>query len=189
MLTRFLALIFLIIFSPILLIAALMICVEDGAPVFFRQQRVGKDQKLFWIYKFRTMKKDTPNVAKHLLQDPKVFHLRCGSLIRDFSIDELPNLINILKGDMNFIGPRPALYNEYEFIEMREKAGVNRLKPGLTGWAQVNGRDFLKNEEKCRFDKEYFDNRSFAFDIRIIMMSFKAVANPILLRFTRKSDL
>lgn len=188
MLTRLVALVFLIILSPIMLAAALMIFLEDGGPVLFRQQRVGQDRNLFWIFKFRTMKKGTPNVAKHLLQDPKVFHLRCGSLIRDFSIDELPNLINILKGDMNFIGPRPALYNEYEFIEMREKAGVHRLKPGLTGWAQVNGRDFLKNEEKCSYDKEYLDNKSLAFDLRIILMSFKAVANPILLRFLRKSS-
>ena len=187
MISRLLAFSLLILFSPVLLLAFLLIVLEDGFPVFFKQQRVGKNKKLFWIYKFRTMKRDTPNVAKHLLQDPSAFHLRCGSFIRDFSIDELPNLINILKGEMNFIGPRPALYNEYEFIELRARAGVNALKPGLTGWAQVNGRDYLANEEKCQFDKEYLDKKSMAFDLKILLMSFSAVAAPILLRLKRKS--
>ena len=186
MISRLLAFSLLILFSPVLLLAFLLIVLEDGFPVFFKQQRVGKNKKLFGIYKFRTMKRDTPNVAKHLLQDPQKFHLKSGSFIRDFSIDELPNLINIIKGEMIFIGPRPALYNEYEFIEMREKAGVNKLKPGLTGWAQVNGRDYLANEEKYQFDKEYLDKKSMAFDLKILLMSFRVVAAPILLRLKRK---
>ena len=183
MISRIFAFILLLTFSPILLLASLFIALEDGLPIFFRQQRIGKDKKIFWIYKFRTMKRGTPNVAKHLLQNPAAFHLKSGSFIRDFSIDELPNLINILKGDMNFIGPRPALYNEYEFIQMREVAGVNTLKPGLTGWAQVNGRDFLTNEDKCRYDIEYLEKKSFLFNLKILYLSFSAVLKPIINRF------
>jgi O-antigen biosynthesis protein WbqP len=185
MISRFVALVLLIMLSPILLMTALIIFLEDGSPIYFRQQRVGRNKKLFWIYKFRTMKRDTPNVAKHLLEDPSTFHLKYGSLIRDFSIDELPNLINILKGEMNFIGPRPALYNEYELIDLREKAGINELKPGLTGLAQVNGRDFLANEGKCKYDQEYLEKRSFLFDLKIIYCSFIVVARPILLKLKR----
>ena len=131
------------------------------------------------------MKKNTPNVSKQTLKDPKFYHLKSGTFIRDFSIDEIPNLINILKGEMNFIGPRPALFNEYEFIEMREKAGVKVLKPGLTGWAQVNGRDYLTNEIKCKYDKEYLDNKSILLDIKILILSFWAVAKPIYMWFKR----
>ena len=179
MFSRFLSLLLLIIFSPILILTALFIYFEDGSPIFFKQQRVGLNKKLFWIYKFRSMKNDTPNVSKQSLQDPSSYFLKCGLFIREFSIDELPNLINILKGEMNFIGPRPALYNEFEFIEMREQAGVNLLRPGLTGWAQVNGRDYLTNEIKCRYDKEYLDNKKFIFNFKILLLTFWAVAKPI----------
>ncbi len=185
MFSRFLSLLLLIIFSPILILTALFIYFEDGSPIFFKQQRVGLNKKLFWIYKFRSMKNDTPNVSKQTLLDPSAYYLKCGSFIRDFSIDELPNLINILKGEMNFIGPRPALYNEFEFIEMREQAGINSLKPGLTGWAQVNGRDYLLNESKCRYDKEYLDNKSFLFNLKILLLTFWAVAKPIYIWFKR----
>jgi O-antigen biosynthesis protein WbqP len=186
MISRLLSLLFLIIFSPIFIITTLLIFIEDGSPIFFKQQRVGKNNKLFWIFKFRSMKKNTPNVSKQTLVDPSSFFLKCGSFLRDFSIDELPNLINILKGEMNFIGPRPALYNEYEFIEMREEAGVNTIKPGLTGWAQVNGRDYLTNEIKCKYDKEYLDNRSFIFNCKIIFLTFWAVAKPIYMWLKRQ---
>ena len=185
MFSKFLSLLLLIIFSPILILTALFIYFEDGSPIFFKQQRVGLNKKLFWIYKFRSMKNDTPNVSKQTLLDPSSYYLKCGSFIRDFSIDELPNLINILNGEMNFIGPRPALYNEFEFIEMREQAGINSLKPGLTGWAQVNGRDYLINESKCRYDKEYLDNKSFLFNLKILLLSFWAVAKPIYIWFKR----
>ena len=188
MMTRLLALVLLLLFLPLFLVVATFILLEDGWPIFFLQERVGKNKLLFWVYKFRTMKLDTPNVAKHLLLDRGAYHLKCGSLIRGLSIDELPNLINIIKGEMNFIGPRPALYNEYELIEMREKAGVNSLKPGLTGLAQVNGRDFLTNEEKCRYDSEYLEKRSFALDVKIIYLSFMVVATPFLSLFKGKSN-
>jgi O-antigen biosynthesis protein WbqP len=129
------------------------------------------------------MKKNTPNVSKQNLESDKLYFITCGSFIRAFSIDELPNLINILRGEMLFIGPRPALFNEYELIELREKAGVNSLKPGLTGWAQVNGRDYLNNEEKCKYDREYLEKKSFLFDVKITLLSFVAVAKPIYMWF------
>lgn len=185
MIYRFFALLILIIFSPILILTSLLILIEDGSPIFFKQQRVGINKKLFWIYKFRSMKKNTPNISKQSLQDRGSFYLKCGLFIRDFSIDELPNLVNILKGEMNFIGPRPALYNEYELIEMREQAGVNSIKPGLTGWAQVNGRDYLINQTKCRYDKEYLDNKTLYFNLKIVLLSFWAVAKPIYMWFKR----
>ncbi len=186
MFSKFLSLLLLIICSPILILTALFIYFEDGCPILFKQQRVGLNKKLFWIYKFRSMKNDTPNVSKQTLQDPSAYYLKCGSFIRDFSIDELPNLINILKGEMNFIGPRPALYNEFEFIEMREQVGVNTIKPGLTGWAQVNGRDYLTNELKCKYDKDYLDKKNFIFNLKILLVTFWAVAKPIYIWLKRQ---
>ena len=185
MISRFFSLFLLIIFSPILILTALFIFIEDGSPIFFKQKRVGQNKKLFWIYKFRSMKKNTPNVSKQTLENPHLYYLKCGLFIRDFSIDELPNLINILKGEMNFIGPRPALYNEFELIDMRDKAGVNKLKPGLTGWAQVNGRDYLIDETKCRYDKEYLENKSLLFGIKILFLTFWAIAKPIYIYIKR----
>jgi O-antigen biosynthesis protein WbqP len=185
MFSRFFSFSLLILFSPILILASLIIFIEDGFPIIFKQQRVGLNRKIFWIYKFRSMKKNTPNVSKESLQDPSSYYLNCGLFIRDFSIDELPNLINILKGEMNFIGPRPALYNEYELINKREQLGVNNLKPGITGWAQVNGRDYLTNEIKCKYDKEYLDRKSFLFNLKIILLTFWAVAKPIYMWFKR----
>ncbi len=186
MFSRFFSFSLLILFSPILILASLIIFIEDGFPIIFKQQRVGLNRKIFWIYKFRSMKKNTPNVSKESLQDPSSCYLNCGLFIRDFSIDELPNLINILKGEMNFIGPRPALYNEYELINKREQLGVNNLKPGITGWAQVNGRDYLTNEIKCKYDKEYLDRKSILFNFKIILLTFWAVAKPIYMYFKRK---
>jgi O-antigen biosynthesis protein WbqP len=186
MFSRSLSLLFLILFSPILIFTSLIIFIEDGFPIIFKQHRVGLNRNVFWVYKFRSMKKNTPNVSKQSLQDPSSYYLKCGLFIRDFSIDELPNLINILKGEMNFIGPRPALYNEYELIDLREQAGIHKIKPGLTGWAQVNGRDYLTNEIKCKYDKEYLDKQSFFFNMRIFLFTFWAVAKPIYMFFKRK---
>ena len=183
MIDKILALLLLVLLSPIFIITALCIIIDDGSPIFFKQYRVGKNSKLFLIYKFRSMKKNTPNVSKENLKSANSYFITCGSFIRAFSIDELPNLINILKGEMLFIGPRPALFNEYELIELREKAGVNLLKPGLTGWAQVNGRDYLNNEEKCKYDREYVEKKSFLFNVKIILLSFTAVAKPIYMWF------
>ena len=172
MLNRLFALLLLLLLSPVFLLVALAIIIEDGFPVFFRQKRVGKDYSFFTIYKFRSMKKNTPNVATHLLQNPTQYLLACGALIRRLSIDELPNLINIVKGDMVFIGPRPALYNQDDLMQLRINAGVHHMKPGITGWAQVNGRDEISLEEKVRLEKEYLENRSLAMDMRIVAMTF-----------------
>ncbi len=174
MLNRLFALLLLLLLFPVFIIVALAIIIEDGFPVFFRQKRVGKDYKFFIIYKFRSMKKNTPNVATHLLQNPAQYLLRCGSLIRRLSIDELPNLINIITGDMVFIGPRPALYNQKDLMTLRIYAGVEKLKPGITGWAQVNGRDQISLEEKVQLEKEYLEKRSFQMDMRILIMTFSS---------------
>lgn len=169
MINRFFALILLIIFSPVFLLVALIILWEDGSPVFFTQKRVGIHYTFFQIYKFRSMKKNTPNVATHLLHNPSQYLLKIGGLLRKLSLDELPNLINILKGEMVFVGPRPALYNQDDLMALRVAAGVDTLKPGITGWAQVNGRDEISIGEKVRLEKEYLDKKSLWFDIRIII--------------------
>jgi len=175
MLSRTVAILILILVSPLFVGISLLILVEDGFPVFFKQKRVGKDYSFFWIYKFRSMRKDTPNVATHLLGDPAKYLLRAGGIIRKLSLDELPNLINIIRGEMVFVGPRPALYNQDDLMALRVEEGVDRLMPGITGWAQVNGRDELSLEEKVRFEKEYLEKRSLLMDIRIIIMTFTGV--------------
>ncbi len=140
MFDRLLALIMLLLLSPVFLIVALFIILDDGAPIFFTQKRVGVDYTFFKMYKFRTMKKNTPNVATHLLEHPEQYILSIGKILRKLSLDELPNLINIVKGEMVFVGPRPALYNQDDLMALRIKAKVDGLKPGLTGWAQINGK-------------------------------------------------
>jgi O-antigen biosynthesis protein WbqP len=164
-----------IFFSPVFVIVSIIILLEDGAPVFFKQRRVGKNNCLFWIYKFRSMKKSTPNVATHLLDDPDMYLLGIGKIIRMLSIDELPNLINIIRGEMVFVGPRPALYNQEDLIALRIKHGVDILKPGLTGWAQINGRDEIPIQKKVELDKFYLQNKSIKFDLKIIVNTFISV--------------
>lgn len=163
------------VISPIYLLISFIILIEDGFPIHFKQKRVGKDYSFFMLYKFRSMKKNTPNVATHLLGDPKKYLLKSGSLIRRLSLDELPNLINIIKGEMVFVGPRPALYNQDDLMQLRIAAGVDKLKPGLTGWAQVNGRDELSLEDKVKLEKEYFEHKNIWFDIKIITLTFTSV--------------
>ena len=175
MLNRLLALIILFIFSPIFLFVALAIFIEDGLPVFFTQKRVGINYTFFNIYKFRSMKKDTPNVATHLLSNPAQYLLKIGGLLRKLSLDELPNLINIIKGEMVFVGPRPALYNQDDLMILRVATGVDKLKPGITGWAQINGRDHISIEKKVQLDQEYLHKKSFLFDIQIFINTFKNV--------------
>ena len=121
------------------------------------------------------MKKDTPNVATHLLENPAQYVLKIGRVLRKLSFDELPNLINITKGEMVFVGPRPALYNQDDLMQLRIKAGVEKLKPGITGWAQINGRDEISLEEKVNFEKEYLERKSFWFDLKIIVQTFTSV--------------
>lgn len=175
MLNRLLALILLFIFSPIFLIVALAIFIEDGLPIFFTQKRVGINYTFFRIYKFRSMKKNTPNVATHLLRNPSQYLLKIGGLVRKLSLDELPNLINIIKGEMVFVGPRPALYNQDDLMTLRVATGVDKLKPGITGWAQINGRDEISIEKKVQLEQEYMYKRSTLFDIEIIIKTFTNV--------------
>jgi O-antigen biosynthesis protein WbqP len=141
MLNRLSAFFLLIIFLPIFILVSIAIFIEDGVPIFFTQKRVGTNYSFFNIYKFRSMKKNTPNVATHLLDNPEQYLLKIGKILRKLSFDELPNLINIIKGEMVFVGPRPALYNQDDLMDLRVAAGVDKLKPGITGWAQINGRD------------------------------------------------
>ena len=175
MLYRLFALIFFIILIPILVIVVFTIIIEDGFPVFFIQKRVGINYTFFNIYKFRSMKKNTPNVATHLLENSDQYLLKIGKFIRKTSLDELPNLINIVKGEMVFIGPRPALYNQDDLMTLRVATGVDKLKPGITGWAQINGRDDISIEKKVQLEQEYLYKRSTLFDIEIIIKTFTNV--------------
>lgn len=154
----------------IFLILILAIQIDDPGPVFFKQKRVGKHKTYFNILKFRTMKTDTPHdVPTHLLENPEQYITRVGKFLRRFSLDELPQLLNILKGDMAFVGPRPALWNQYDLIEARDLYGANDVIPGLTGWAQIHGRDELEIEEKARLDGEYVARFGFVMDIRCLV--------------------
>jgi O-antigen biosynthesis protein WbqP len=175
MLSRLFALFLLILFLPIFLLVSLAILVEDGFPVFFTQKRVGINYSFFNIYKFRSMKKNTPNVATHLLENPDQYLLKIGKFIRKTSLDELPNLINIIKGEMVFVGPRPALYNQDDLMALRVATGVDKLKPGITGWAQINGRDDISIEKKVQLEQEYMYKRSKLFDIEIIIKTLTNV--------------
>ena len=175
MFIRIFAFILLFILSPIFLILALVILIEDGLPVFFTQKRVGVNYTFFNIYKFRSMRNDTPNVATHLLESPDQYLLKIGKFIRKTSLDELPNLINIIKGEMVFVGPRPALYNQDDLMILRVATGVDKLKPGITGWAQINGRDDISIEKKVQLEQEYLYKKSFLFDIEIIIKTFTNV--------------
>ena len=179
MLNRILSLIMLLLLSPVFLRVGMFIFFEDGFPVFFKQNRVGINYSFFNIYKFRSMKKNTPNVATHLLSNPEQYVLKIGALLRKLSLDELPNLINIVKGEMVFVGPRPALYNQDDLMALRVAAGVDKLKPGITGWAQINGRDELSLEDKVAYEKEYLERKSFLFDLKIIVLTFTRVLGSI----------
>jgi O-antigen biosynthesis protein WbqP len=174
-LNRLFAIFIVLILFPIFLAAALAIFIEDGSPIFFKQKRVGINYTFFNIYKFRSMKKNTPNVATHLLENPASYLLRIGGVLRKLSLDELPNLINIIKGEMVFVGPRPALYNQDDLMALRVAAGVDKLKPGITGWAQINGRDEISIEAKVALEKEYLERKSVWFDLVIVVKTFTSV--------------
>jgi O-antigen biosynthesis protein WbqP len=172
MFNRTFAFIFLIILFPLFILVSLFILIEDGFPVFFFQKRIGINLTFFKIYKFRSMKKKTPNVATHLLVNPDQYLLKTGKFIRKTSLDEIPNLINIVKGEMLFVGPRPALYNQDDLMSLRVAKGVDKLKPGITGWAQINGRDDISIETKVQLEEEYLHKKSFLFDLKIIIKTF-----------------
>lgn len=157
----------LLFFFPCLVVGFFVRMTSNG-PAIYWSQRVGKGGKLFLMPKFRTMRVDAPAVATHLMADPAVYLTPIGGFLRKSSLDELPQLWCILTGEMSFVGPRPALFNQYDLMQMRTQCGVSELVPGLTGWAQINGRDDLPLDVKVRFDQEYLSRRSFWFDLYII---------------------
>ena len=155
------------VLSPVYLLVALAIKIDDPGPVFFRQKRVGLHKSHFQILKFRTMKMETPkDVPTHLLENPQQYITRVGRILRKTSLDELPQIFQIFTGEMSVIGPRPALWNQFDLIAERDKYGANDVRPGLTGWAQINGRDELPIDVKARLDGEYVEKLSFAFDCK-----------------------
>ena len=158
-----------------MVIVAIVIKIDDPGPALFKQKRVGIHKTYFQLYKFRSMKLNTPNVPTHLLEDPDQYFIGIGKTIRKLSIDELPQLFNILKGDMSIIGPRPALWTQDDLIAERDKYGANDVRPGLTGWAQINGRDELEIDVKARFDGEYVEKLSFAFDVKCFLGTITSV--------------
>ncbi len=165
-----------IVLSPVYLLTALAIKVDDPGPVFFRQKRVGKGKSHFHILKFRSMKMCTPkDTPTHLLEDPEQYITRVGKILRKTSIDELPQIFQIFTGKMSVIGPRPALWNQFDLIAERDKYGANDVRPGLTGWAQINGRDELPIDVKARLDGEYVQNLSFLFDCKCFFGTITAV--------------
>ena len=161
---------------PILVISFL-VYISSGRPVLYWSDRIGKEESIFSMPKFRTMRTDTPEIATHKLDDPDIFLTPIGRILRKTSLDELPQIWSIIIGDMNFVGPRPALFNQDDLIDLRIKEGVDKLLPGITGWAQVNGRDELSISDKVALDVEYMNRKSFCFDIRIIWMTFLKVIN------------
>lgn len=171
-----LSLIGLIVLSPLLIVLAVVIKIESNGPVLFKQKRVGKGKKLFNILKFRTMRIDTPSeMPTHLLQNPDAFITKTGRALRKTSLDELPQLWNILMGHMSIIGPRPALWNQHDLIAERDKYGANDILPGLTGWAQINGRDELPIDVKAKLDGYYVQNMSFIMDIKCFLRTVISV--------------
>ena len=165
-----------LILAPLFLLVVLAVRLTSNGPVLFRTQRVGKGNKLFTMYKFRTMRTDTPQVATHLLKEPDQFLTPIGKFLRRTSLDELPQLINFLHGEMSLVGPRPGLFNQDDLIALRTAGGVDALTPGITGWAQVNGRDELPIPEKVKLDEWYLKNRSFWLDLKIVGMTvFKVI--------------
>lgn len=165
-----------------MLIVAVIIKVDDPGPALFKQKRVGKNKTYFWLYKFRTMKMNTPDIPTHLLEHPEQYITRIGHFLRKYSIDELPQLYNAIRGEISLIGPRPALWNQYDLLEERDRYGANDVRPGLTGWAQINGRDELEIPEKARLDGEYVAAlkhggwMAFAMDVRCFIGTIFSVA-------------
>jgi O-antigen biosynthesis protein WbqP len=169
------ALILLLLFSFPILIIALLVKLTSRGPVLYWSDRMGKGNTIFKMPKFRTMKVDTPALATHLLIDPERFLIPIGKFLRKSSLDELPQLLSIIRGDMSFVGPRPALFNQDDLVELRTKKGIHVLTPGLTGWAQINGRDDIPIPVKVEFDEYYLKNMSFFFDFKILLLTFVKV--------------
>lgn len=161
----------LVVLSPLLVGLAVAVRLESPGPALYWSKRVGRRNAIFAMPKFRTMRIGAPDVATHLLSDPDQWVTPLGRVLRRTSLDELPQLWSVLKGDMSLVGPRPALFNQEDLVKLRTQAGVDALRPGLTGWAQINGRDELPIPEKARLDSEYLERMSFAFDVRILLVT------------------
>jgi O-antigen biosynthesis protein WbqP len=173
-----LALIGFLVLSPFMLVLVLIICIESPGGAFFTQKRVGKNKTFFTVYKFRTMRTDAPkDTPTHLLGNPDAHITKIGRFMRKFSLDELPQLINVLKQDMAMVGPRPALWNQDDLVAERDKYGANDVRPGITGLAQIRGRDELPIPVKARYDGEYVEKASLFFDIKVLFMTIFAVIN------------
>ncbi|MGL5820929.1 MAG: sugar transferase [Sarcina sp.] len=164
-----------ILLLPIFFIICIAVKSTSKGPIFFTQYRIGKDDSIFKIYKFRSMRVDTPNVATNLLDNPGSWITKVGRFLRVTSLDEIPQLLNIIKGEMSIVGPRPALVSQTDLLNARREKKINILKPGLTGWAQVNGRDELSVQKKVKFDLEYLENKSLLFDLKIIIFTIYKV--------------
>lgn len=166
-----LGLVLVVLFSIFMLVIAALIRLMSKGPAIFWTDRVGRNNVIFKMAKFRTMKLNTPQIATHLMENPKRYLIPGGEFLRKYSLDELPQLFNVLKGEMSFVGPRPALFNQNDLVELRTEKNIHELVPGVTGWAQVNGRDDLSIPVKVSFDEYYFKHHSFAFDHYIIFLT------------------
>ena len=176
---KIIALILIILLLPLLLIVSIIIYLDDGFPIIYIQKNYGKNHKPFDLYKFRTMRTDTPEMSTEKFNQPDKYLLKSGKLLRKFSIDELPQFFNILENKINFIGPRPCMVDNEEIVkELREKNDVHKIKPGITGWAQVNGRDLNSYEKKVELDKYYYDNKNILLDLRIVLKTFRVILFP-----------
>lgn len=171
----FLSFIGAVVLLPFFLVIAAAIYIDDPGPVIFRQKRVGKNKEYFWLHKFRSMKVKTPDIPTHMLTNPEQYITKVGRIIRKLSLDELPQIYDILFNKMSIIGPRPALWNQDDLIAERDKYGANDIKPGLTGWAQINGRDELEIDVKAKLDGEYVEKMSFLFDCKCFFGTIKSV--------------
>lgn len=166
------SLIIIILTLPLTIFICVAISITSPGPIFFKQKRIGLFCKSFKIYKFRTMYNDAPkDIPTHLLESPDKYITDIGKFLRKTSLDELPQLINVLKGEMSFVGPRPALYNQYDLIELRERYNINAVRPGITGWAQINGRDELSIPQKVEYDRYYIDHMSICLNVRILFIT------------------
>ena len=171
----FIGLIGTIVLLPLFLMLGIIIFIDDPGPIFFKQKRIGKNKKLFTIWKLRTMKRNTPDIPTHLLEHPEQYITRVGRVLRKLSLDELPNLFSLITLRLSLIGPRPALWNQDDLIAERDKYGANDVRPGITGWAQINGRDELEIPVKAKLDGEYVKRMSLWFDIKCFFGTIKAV--------------
>tara|TARA_B100001123_G_C15210755_1_gene987161 strand:- start:874 stop:1437 length:564 start_codon:yes stop_codon:yes gene_type:complete len=173
---KLIAFLLLLLLQPLLLLISIIIIITDGFPVIYIQENYGKNHKKFYLYKFRTMRQGTPEISTEELKNPEKYILKFGKFFRRFSLDELPQLLNIIQGDMKFIGPRPCMVNNEEIVrKLREENNIHKIKPGITGWAQINGRDSNSYEKKVELDKYYLDNKNIILDLKIILKTIEVV--------------